>query len=669
MDFFNDILNWWKNINFYKSEAFDELDWKVFYNKWKKIDNFRLASYWTVLSLNLFKKEQINNEPIIRIDNLGDNLKEYDFSYIADKLKPKETVSINELSMLNLFLSWKIQDLEKYFWSNYKEKLNKLSKKCWFNNTKKLKNYIYDKEIKKYTNNRKIQNNANIFYNLPLKKAEYIINIIDNYIVDNNPKIKQKYLKRLYSELSMMNNNDKTNLSSKLNSFLKKEGIKPIEDKEIENTYNEKVENVFLIMNWIDWWLDKDTIYDKFLSWLENIWKKITDINNFKKAFQKFLNPDNIENLKKDFAKNSWSPMQFFMDKIFNSSNFWKYLNSYWKLNDVEKAKIVNLFMSVIKDNLKKKKLSKSIDLIKNNKEIERIINPLFNNEFKNNNNDKSSKFKKDLLKLNFEYDISTIIPKNWILTKKVIEQKQDKMLKKQIWNSEWEINNEHLEKAKNILNSFKKKIPSEWLKFDVNKLKEIRDNLKLIKKIEKDQQLYNKLGYEWYLNYYENIEAEKKLLEWTWWLRKTFISIEESPFKDKSLDSNKVETIYEEKGWIHTIYMHLPWIENKIIKIESLKLSDTNKEAINVFFNKKFWFPIKIKWNIDEVNKLVSQKADISNNSIWSDDFKEIIFKTQNIIYHNFYKNWWKKERKEFPKRKQFKRSLFNVFKSYWIW
>jgi len=697
--FVQDLGKGWSNLDIYKTDFF-----KQFHNKIKKIpignegeqSNEELITpleFW--LLEDKFWISEITqyidpNEPVIPINfnKLSDYSTEISEYIDSKKELLKWKLSINDLIIISLMLDNNIAELKKYFPSNLDKKLQEISKKFGFGNFNELRADIVEKNIYIFeTTDSKLKDSLiRVLKNIPLplniidEVSWYIISLdyfLQKWKENGFRRDKEKFLDLL---LNIPEKYRKVILEKiidpYINSRLKDE--EKIWEKDIENTYKRKLRSLYLIMEGLEWGENIDELADLFIWKLKSKDISISNPKEFKEKFKNLLSPENIAELEKEFANYKWSVMNFFIEKVFADGWLWQYFifpNKHSKASGDKKMQVVNILLEVLENKFKVEKTLKEIDSVEKNKDFLNYFDKAFDKIFwKKWDITSAERVKRDLLKIKLETILLKYVPKNWVLTKEIIEKNKQKILKlleeelpgnlKRV-NEKIEGNKnissknntamQYLSKLEAVLNNFIDFMPDEWLKFDKKGLDDIERLNNFIKSIEKDRELYQKLGYEWYIRYYEQVEAEKKLVE----TQKDkvsvdTVSIKESPFSNEPGDPNKLSTKFEKEAWLYKLYVRMPDSKNKkdeILEIKWLDIEAVNKRALEEYIKRTYDFNIEFKWNSDYLNKLVSNDTNIVEDPIIPEDFLHVNEKFINILYHNFYVNWFKQE-KEFLRK-----------------
>jgi len=674
-NFIGDLTDWWENLPLYESKNFDNLQSIVIEgNEWtSELTWDKLFDLW-LLNHNLYvsdidaDKLDLSHPISFKIFNLYNYLKWYYIDY--NKLLAKwQKVSIDELIVLNLFLSKKENILKNALGNKYEIMLQNIAKKFWKNNINEVKSMIYDDFLSTIilwpTDKKILDNFKKMFYKLPLYKAKRLLFSIGSFFSYLNLKDKKNYiftyniLKQEVLENAMyMNLGDRKELLIWINKILDEkkviwlDWIKKIDEKDVEKKHKQEINDLLLISRWID----KINI-ENVIKWFKSDWFEIRNFHEVKSILKDMFSKDNIEQFKKEFSNGNFStPLEFFVSKL-EEKNLFNYIIKKWKnpIDNSSKHNITFKLMQFVLKQIKWETILKTKELIEWNKIINNIIDTSANKYFKIDN--PQEKLKKDLALANLKYEIgSALVKKNQdTITKDFLNKNKKNILEKiqkqfGVWVKKlWKLSTYYLNIVK-VYDDLIKNLPEAGVKLDKKLINELKENKEIIKNVEKDFQKYKELWYEWYMAYIEEIETRKKLLlNDSNGSMKTYVPISESPFRNKG-DSWKVETIYEEIWWIHTIYMKIPWKDN-IVRVDALHLADANNELISSYFEEICGLNINLKGSVDDLNKFVSEQTDISKDAICSQDFDEINLKAQNIIYHNFYVNGWQKE-KDFLKK-----------------
>ncbi len=452
---------------------------------------------------------------------------------------------------------------------------------------------------------------------------------------------KQNVLEASFS----LDDTDKKVFLNVINWELEKWGFEKITTEKSDEQYKTNIDNLFLIINNIESTkIDFDKLLDKFSHNIECI-----DKNKAKNILSKMFSKDNIPKLREELSKSPLSPMEFILQQLDEKQFFDNFKNknkSVWKK---EKHNMVYMMMKNFLEQIKWRQALKIEKSVEGNKQLNNLIEDLWSNIFKDWK-EWSRKIKKDLALANLKYDIWKVLVNNntEILTKDFLVNHKDEILsliKKQFGvnlKDNWNLN-KYYDNVKTLLGQLTKKIPSWWIEIKLD-LKGLEQTRKLIESIKKDNKKYEELGYKWYIEYQEKLENEKKMLEHAWTQVDENIPLEKSLFKWESWQG--VQTKMKNEWWIYTLQMHIPW-EKNVIEVKSLKLEDANKIIMSKYIKNMFWFNLDLKWNSDQLNKVISSQTDITKDGITSEDLKDTSSFLQNYIYETFYKEGNDKSKK----------------------
>ncbi len=651
------------------------IDWWYEYNK--SIDNFKIewkdnflinkASNFTKLDDIIWWKYFIDYQEPLKEEYAKQYINKNNFPEFNNE---KLSFTPNEIYALTMIFSWQEADVKDIEWSNFNNLLKRISSK--FDNItfnwdikdfkKDIISIIYTKEDLSFIENDEqykafLEINKNTSYSYIWVLTAWInyIHIAKN---EDNSKINNEaitYINEFFEE-NIRTNEDNSKFIDNFNILFWKYWLEK-KQEDVENLKKEKTINYIWMLRGIE--NIESSQYDKML---ENI--KPSEREVVKKHLENIF--DNIKDLNTEYIKSWIWDLKLFLnnyfenselttDSEFTSKSIYDNIieNEDKKYKDEKYDDFIEGFISILTTNIDKKEIQKSYEVANSNEKFNNYIDKAFEN-FSSTSIDKSidenkevslEDFKneevKNILKANFK--ASLIESLSWkgkdIIDKKFIEENKTYIMKE--LDEDFNAFNWNVESSQSLFENFIDNFPEEWFRFDNEELSSFYEQTE---KLRKETDKIEKMWYAWYAEYYEKQRAERELLEQTWWLSKENISLKDSVFAWK--ESNDVQTSHSFEWWVHTFQFKLPWSE-EVLKIQSLKCEDGNKELMKEYL--KWWLgmELELKWDTDHFNKLITESTDFSKEWLSSLDFKELNSFLQIYIYKNFYENKWEKERK----------------------
>ena len=583
--FFGEILNSFFHNNFVQSSFLLEKNEKDFvYEKLLKfcINKLKISNYFDQYSGCLFLTEIIEKIPLIKEKNYLKNLFEILTVYIDDKWFIAKNELLNCLISL-IFLTE--ENFKPFAKVTLFKILDYLTDNDWMKRKLSL-NIIYTLIF--YCRNEIIPLKENIIEFLNVLKNDnvkdikdvcfQIIELFNNYSINNSPKIKKKYSKVViknsfnssFAETKRTNNSSEISNNTRNNNNINSK--KNIKHKRIYSSENLNKKNKFYCNNNINN-NNKNSIKNKFNSSMKNFNNNKIKLNN---SIDSKLN-SNSKNIKKN---NSLLSQNNNKNKKKNNKNKINKLK-YNLLNDISKIKIEN--------NKDKQKINNKFNNLNNNiltlsdslfislKTIDNcnLNNNLNNNNLNNNNNDN-------------------------LLIQKLIENIE------KLNNNQNKIINDFNElkiKINNDFNIFNEKITDLEKKYNDNDNNNKINNIKFILD-EFDKKNYNKsieLSFE-------NNENFIIILN----------KINENNNIINNINKNKIEAILNKINLIlikeNNIEIILKFLENLFkIKNNNKKIKNNTKNNLleilqNILKNKnKFKFKKEIYKKIDNLIKIIN--------------------------------------------------------------
>ena len=195
------------------------------------------------------------------------------------------------------------------------------------------------------------------------------------------------------------------------------------------------------------------------------------------------------------------------------------------------------------------------------------------------------------------------------------------------VWINSW------LSSTKNILDLLPKITLSETLHIDKKTIEEVKQNNKFLETIEK----YEKMWYEGYLRYVEQIENEKKLVEQQWGVITTVKDFNEQDFPEFKWGNKNISVFSTEEAWLYNVKVKIPSKEwNKSVVIETIALTPeaANKSILLKITDLYFGLPISFEtWQADDFQGIIF--SNISERILTDKDLVEMkkFYKTYALL------------------------------------